>query len=255
MKSIFDIQYGKLPEQILDIHLPDCEEFPVFIYFHGGGIEEGGKGLPDFIKEYFTNNGIALVSADYRMYPTAHFPDYIIDAAKAVKWVQNNMSQYGKVTHTFIGGASAGAYISMMLCFNKFFLANEGVNPYLITGYIHDAGQPTTHFNILKHERGMHQNAVVVDEAAPLYYINNRDMVKTNMLFIVSDNDMPGRYEQTMLTLATLKNFSHDMENKIELKVMHGGHVEYVCKQDENGESVYGQMIVPFIQKKVNEAK
>ena len=83
MKSIFDIQYGKLPEQILDIHLPDCEEFPVFIYFHGGGIEEGSKGLADHIKEYFTNNGICLVSANYRMYPTARFPDYIIDAAKA----------------------------------------------------------------------------------------------------------------------------------------------------------------------------
>ena len=80
-------------------------------------------------------------------------------------------------------------------------------------------------------------------------------MVKTNMLFIVSDNDMPGRYEQTMLTLATLKTFGHDMENKVELKVMHGGHVEYVGKQDENGISVYGQMLVPFIQKKVSETK
>ena len=251
MKSILDINYGKLPEQLLDIHLPDCEEFPVFIYFHGGGIEEGSKGLPDHIKEYFTNNGICLVSANYRMYPTARFPDYIVDAAKAVKWVQQNISQYGKCTHTFIGGASAGAYISMMLCFNRFFLANEGVNPYLITGYIHDAGQPTTHFNICKYERGMHYLSTVVDEAAPLYYINNYSMIKTNMLFIVSDNDMPGRYEQTMLVLSMLKTFGHDMENSVELKVMHGGHVEYVNKQDENGESVYGQMIVPFIKKKI----
>jgi len=250
MKSILDIQYGKLPEQLLDIHLPEKDEFPVFIYFHGGGIEEGSKGLSDHIKGYFTDNGICLVSVDYRMYPTARFPDYIVDAAKAVKWVQHNIAQYGKATHTFIGGASAGAYISMMLCFNKFFLANEGVNPYLITGYIHDAGQPTTHFNILKYERGMHYLSTVVDEAAPLYYINNRDMVKTNMLFIVSDNDLPGRYEQTQLVLAMLRTFGHDMEKNIELKVMHGGHVEYVGKQDEEGKSVYGQMIVPFILEK-----
>ena len=62
---------------------------------------------------------------------------------------------------------------------------------------------------------------------------------------------MPGRYEQTMLVLSMLKTFGHDMENSVELKVMHGGHVEYVNKQDENGESVYGQMIVPFIKKKI----
>ncbi len=246
MKSILDVSYGPLDIQKLDIHLPECDEFPVFIYFHGGGIESGSKGLPDHIKEYFTNNGICLVSANYRMYPSARFPDYIVDAAKAVAWIQKNISQYGKCTHTFIGGASAGAYISMMLNFNKLYLANEGVNPYLITGYIHDAGQPTTHFNILRNERGMHTLATVVDEAAPLYHIS-RDITCGNMLFIVSDNDMPARYEQTMLTIATLKNFGYDTENKVKLKVMHGGHVEYVGKQDENGTSVYGQMIVPFI--------
>ena len=244
MKSILDIQYGKLPEQILDVHLPDCDEFPVFIYFHGGGIEEGGKGLSDHIKEYFTSNGIALVSADYRMYPTARFPDYIIDAAKAVKWVQNNMSQYGKVTHTFIGGASAGAYISMMLCFNKFFLANEGVNPYLITGYIHDAGQPTTHFNVLR-ERGIDSRRVIVDEAAPLYHICAEGEYP-RMLFIVSDHDMPGRYEQTRLVLATLKDFGKSGYDIIE---MHGTHCAYVKAVDENGDSVFGKMVFNYIKK------
>ncbi len=247
MKSILDIQYGKLPEQTLDIHLPDCEEFPIFIYFHGGGIEEGSKSLPSFIIEYFTSRGIALASANYRMYPTARFPDYIVDAAKAVKWVQQNISQYGNCTHTFIGGASAGAYISMMLNFNKLYLANEGVNPYLITGYVHDAGQPTTHFNICRYERGKHHLATIVDEAAPIYHVN-RDITCGNMLFIVSDNDMPARYEQTMLMIATLKTFGYDTENKVKLKVMHGTHVHYVDKQDENGESVYGQLIVPFIK-------
>ena len=54
-----------------------------------------------------------------------------------------------------------------------------------------------------------------------------------------------------MLVLAMLKTFGHDMENNIELKVMHGGHVEYVEKQDEKGESVYGQMLVPFIKKHI----
>ena len=40
MKSIEKIYYtnAKLPEQFLDLFLPDCETFPVYIYFHGGGL-------------------------------------------------------------------------------------------------------------------------------------------------------------------------------------------------------------------------
>ena len=44
MRSYFDIPYGAHSAQRLDIHLPECESFPVFIYFHGGGFESGDKG-------------------------------------------------------------------------------------------------------------------------------------------------------------------------------------------------------------------
>ena len=45
MKIIKDITYTKLghPEQKLDVYLPDTDTFPVFVYFHGGGIEAGKK--------------------------------------------------------------------------------------------------------------------------------------------------------------------------------------------------------------------
>ena len=246
MKSVLDLKYGNLPDQILDIHLPDCEEFPVFLYFHGGGIESGGKGLPDTMKKYFTDHGIAIASANYRMYPDHKYPDYIEDAALAVAWLKNHISEYGKCTEFYVGGASAGGYLSMMLCFDKKWLAAHGVDSDKdITGYIHDAGQPTTHFNILRREYGVKSARVIIDEKAPLYHVGTNS-VTTRMLFIVSDNDMPGRYEQTQLMMATLKHFGCDME-KIKLKVMHGTHVHYVGPVDENGVCMYGQIIVPFI--------
>ena len=49
------------------------------------------------------------------------------------------------------------------------------------------------------------------------------------MLFVVSDNDMENRYEQTQLVISTLKHFRYDM-SKVQLKVMHGTHCHYIRK-------------------------
>ena len=132
----------------------------------------------------------------------------------------------------------------MMLCFNKAYLAPYKIDPAQIDGFIHNAGQPTTHFNVLR-ERGMDSRRVVIDEAAPLYYIG-QDPEYAPMLFIVSDNDMANRYEQTMLVLSTLKHFQYD-QSKIELKVMNGTHCHYVNKQDEVGNYIFADIICDYI--------
>jgi len=172
MKIIKDICYSDIghESQKLDIYLPDSNEFSVFIYFHGGGIESGDKAdVPELIN-YLVSKDIAVVSANYRMYPTAVFPEYLRDAAGAVAWVKNNIGEYGICDKIYVGGSSAGGYISMMLCFDKKYLLPYGINPAEISGYIHDAGQPTTHFNVLR-ERGLDSRRVIVDEAAPVYFV------------------------------------------------------------------------------------
>ena len=58
---------------------------------------------------------------------------------------------------------------------------------------------------------------------------------------------MENRYEQTMLVLSTLKHFRYDM-SKISYEVLHGTHCHQVGAVDENGESVFGKMILSFIQ-------
>ena len=73
MKEFLDIKYGNEPLQMLDVYIPDCESFPVFVYFHGGGIEAGKK--ENFFIPYLVEKGVAVVSANYRMYPDAKYPD------------------------------------------------------------------------------------------------------------------------------------------------------------------------------------
>ena len=68
------------------------------------------------------------------------------------------------------------------------------------------------------------------------------------MLFIYSDRDMENRPEQTLLTLSTLKHFRYD-QSKIDVICAHGTHCAYCKATDENGDSVFGKMIYPTIEK------
>lgn len=248
MKKIADISYGTHPMQMLDIYLPEKEEFDVFVYFHGGGLEAGSRGFKTENAKQITDAGVALVSVEYRMYPEAKFPDYVEDAAASVAWVKNNMGKYGNVKGIYVGGTSAGGYLSMMLCFGEKFLADVGVSNKDIAGYYHDAGQPTTHFNILKRERDVNPNRTLVDEAAPLFYIDGPGHYYPPMHFVVADNDMKNRYEQTMLTLSSLRNFGYDM-SKITLSIMENcTHCSYWNSIKEDGRHLMCDRIAEFIK-------
>ncbi|MBQ2676613.1 MAG: alpha/beta hydrolase [Clostridia bacterium] len=226
MKVIKDIPYSKLKhqQQVLDLYLPDTDEFSVFIYFHGGGLEIGTKDWGKNLGEYLAQHNVAVISADYRMYPTAVYPDFIEDAAEVVAWAHKNLGDYGKCRKIFVGGSSAGAYLSMMLCFDKRYLAAYNIDPAELGGFVHDAGQPTAHFNVLR-EKGIDSRRVIVDETAPLYYIGSEQSYAP-MLFLVADKDMENRYEQTMLVASTLKHFRVD-ESKYKVRVLEGTHCCY----------------------------
>lgn len=256
MKIIKDISYTKLghPEQKLDVYLPDADTFPVFVYFHGGGIINGDKAWNEceaFISK-FVSRGIAIVSANYRMYPEAHYPDFICDAAATVAWAHKNMGEYGTVTGLFVGGSSAGGYLSQMLCFDKKYLNAFRIDADTITGYIHDAGQPTTHFNVLR-ERGIDSRRVIIDEAAPIYHIT-AGRAYAPMCVLVSEFDMENRLEQTQLMLSTMKHMGAAME-KVEYHFMPGWkHCKYLNNLDADGKNVFVEIASEFI-KKYSEVK
>ena len=248
MKVIADIQYSQVsPACLLDICLPDhTDTFPTLIYFHGGGLEEGDKKYFSAMKKYLTERGVAVVSANYRMYPQARFPEFISDAAQCVAWVLEHMKEYGNPGKLYVSGSSAGGYLTMMLCYNKTYLESAGVRQDQIAGYIHDAGQPTSHFNVLR-EKGIDSRRIIVDETAPLFFVGLEKEYRPSLI-IVSDDDMVNRYEQTMVFMRTLNHFGYD-ESRTELKVMHGKHCAYVRAVDENGVSVFGPILYDYIQK------
>ena len=245
MKTIENIRYAN--KQCLDLYLPEGERFDLFVYFHGGGLEKGDKGgtATRLAAPYLTANGVAMASCNYRMYPDAQYPDFVRDAAAAVHWLSNNIGTYGSCKRIFVGGSSAGGYLSMMLCFDGRWYAECGDLPVPVVGYFHDAGQPTCHFNVLR-ERGIDRRRLIVDDSAPLFHIGTAAEYPPMML-VVSDDDMKNRLEQTQLVLSTLRHFGYD-EGKIHYRLMHGKHCAYCKAADENGEPVLGKLILEFIQ-------
>lgn len=221
MKLIKDITYGTqdTKNQILDMYIPDGENVAdVLIYFHGGGLISGDK-TDGILFEHIVNAGIIVISANYRMYPDAKYPEFVEDAASVVHWVKENINKYRKVRKLFVGGSSAGAYMTAMLAYAPQFLDVYGIKTNDIDGYVINSAQMTTHFNVLK-ERGINSQRIVVDEAAPVYHISENTKFP-NALVIVSDNDIACRLEQNLMFLKTASIFGCP-EEKMIYKLMKG---------------------------------
>lgn len=223
----------------LDLYLPNDDIRAVFVYFHLGGIEGGSKNETLEPLNLLTEKGIAVVYADYRLYPDASYPDFITDAAEAVDWVMNHLDIFRNCKNIFIGGSSAGSYLAMMLYFNKSCLAKYGLSCKDFSGFIFDAGQPTAHYNVLR-ERNIDSRKAIIDETVPMYYIEEYSK-EPPVLILVADHDLPCRYEQNMLLISTMKNFNYP-ENIISYRLMENSeHCSY------NQDSEFGDIVLNFI--------
>lgn len=248
LKEICGVKYSLPNECLIDFYFPvrDKKETPLYVYFHGGGLENGLR-REEYLGELAQKYGIAVASADYRMYKSAKFPDFIKDAASAVAYVVKNCANEYK--SLIVGGSSAGAYLSMMLFFDPRYLAEHGLTYENVDGFIFDAGQPTAHFNVLR-EMGIDSRAIRVDETAPIYFVDKNvdfPFKIPPMLVINAEHDMDNRVEQTKLLLGVMRTFGYDM-SKVYYKLIEDSlHCEYCKKRNSEGEFIINPILAEFI--------
>lgn len=153
-QQVNDISYtakkdGYAQERLkLDVYYPEnLKGCPVVVWFHGGGLEAGNKEIPQKLK----NKGYVVVGANYRLLPKVTVKETLDDAAEAVAWVFRNIGKYGGDTKKIVvTGHSAGGYLSMLLCLNKAWLGNYGVDADSVMLYAPFSGQAITHYNVRK---------------------------------------------------------------------------------------------------------
>lgn len=244
MKKVFNKNFYE--DLYLDMFIPDRDEFYTIIHFHGGGLVEGDKGDTHEFCEHLCNRGFAVATANYGLMPDAKFPDYIYDAAYAVKYVVDHISKYGRCRGFIISGSSAGGYIALMLCLNKEYLEFARVDRNKIVGYVSESGQPTTHFNILDRERHLNPWIQRIDEAAPLYYVDEK-MDVSRLLLITYEDDLPSRVEQNELLASSIKFFKQKFD--VHFEILDGKHCAGSNILNEDGEFDVVNLIKEWIVK------
>ena len=236
MKRLLDIAYDCGEKNKLDAYLPEGKELPIIVYFHGGGLEGGDKGDENFreIGESFADGGYGFVSVNYLLYGDVEdFPYYITDCAKAIAYIRQNISRFSGNGQIFVSGQSAGAWIALMLCLNPRYLKDLGISPQEISGWIIDSAQTTSHFNVIKRERGDNPLLQRIDEYAPLYYVDNNTRF-TRMLMMFYREDMPCRPEQNRLFVSAVSAFNQNAD--IRFLELPGEHCHGSSVKDSDGQ-------------------
>ncbi len=125
---ITEIKYSEdYPNSYLDITYPNKDRDasnPTLIYFHGGGFFGGSKSVGDPLAESDATallddicaEGFNLVNIDYVLVPEYHFPDPLIQANEAFRFLMEHSEEYHlDMNRVVIMGSSAGAIMASQL--------------------------------------------------------------------------------------------------------------------------------------------
>lgn len=120
-KNISYIDGGTAYEQkkhLLDVYTPEKSEAKkeVLIFIHGGSFRSGNKNLYKFLGKRLSKMGKVVVIINYQLHPYARITQMIRECAKAVKWVYENIEDYGGLkTKLYVSGHSAGGHLAALL--------------------------------------------------------------------------------------------------------------------------------------------
>ncbi|KAJ6506750.1 Alpha/Beta hydrolase protein [Mycena sanguinolenta] len=125
-------------------------EYPVLVFFHGGGWVLGDLDTDDFnLRILSVELRLAIVNVDYRLAPEFPFPTGLNDCYAALKWtVENCKAIRGSLSKGFIvGGTSAGANLTAAVTHravkDPFFEKHPITGHVLqIPGVVHPAAYP-----------------------------------------------------------------------------------------------------------------
>ncbi len=136
------------PKHRLDLFLPQGENWPVLVFIHGGGWQNGDKALEVSgadvyanIGRFYAGRGIGTAVINYRLQPEVGWPEQLLDVAHAVGWVRARIAGYGgDPDSVFLLGHSAGAWFTAYLALNPEPLAEVGLEPRQLCGAIPVSG-------------------------------------------------------------------------------------------------------------------
>jgi len=130
--TVSDLPYGPHARNELDFwQTPGEKPAPLFVWIHGGGFCQGGKGgAPADLVCGCLEAGISAASINYRLSQQAPFPACMLDGARAIQFLRRHAGSWGVDPQRIsAGGGSAGAGISLWVAFHADLADAESDDP------------------------------------------------------------------------------------------------------------------------------
>ena len=126
----------------LDAYAPaNASGAPVVVFFYGGSWESGKRKWYAYVGKTLADNGIVTFIPDYRKYPDVQFPEFIGDAAKAMRWARDHAAEFGgDPSRLYVMGHSAGGQIAALIACDDRYLKSVGMDIRELSGMIGLAG-------------------------------------------------------------------------------------------------------------------
>ncbi len=130
------------PLQMLDIYSPrGAKEAPVVVYVHRGEWSKGDKSEVTYKPKLLNENGIVLVSINYRLSPAAQHPAQVNDVAQAFAWIIAHAAEFGgDGKKVILLGHSAGCHLVTLVALDPRPLARVGLKPSDLRGVVSWSG-------------------------------------------------------------------------------------------------------------------
>jgi acetyl esterase/lipase len=194
-----------LPEKQLNIFSPKkaTEAKPVFIFVHGGSWTSGKKELYNYFGKRLAHKGIVAVNIDYPLSPEYIISDMTIAVAQSVKWVKENIDDYGgDPNQIYISGHSAGGHLAALISLkDDYFEELKMENPIKGAILIDAAGLDMYGFLKKKNYpastsylKTFTNDSEIWKQTSPINYIDEND---PPLLIMMGGNTLPGIISST----------------------------------------------------------
>jgi len=217
-----------------DLYLPlEGADFPVLVFYHGGGLTNGDKGQLTPLGVRFVKLGYGVVCPNYRLAPEWYYPAYIEDGAAAFKWVWDNIGSYGgdreRIT---VSGGSAGGHITGLLTLDEGFLAHHGLFSSKIRVSIPITGMmDATTAGAERIAITYANDMATAEKASPISHVRSD---APPMLLMVADGDTELRREQNIRMFEFMKETGHPaMEFRMLEDRTHGSIFSHMLEEGD----------------------
>ena len=238
---------------ILDIYFPKniTSKKSVLVFIHGGSWKKGDKKTYWWLGRNMANKGVVTVIINYRLTPQFQYEEMATDCATAIKWVKNNISQYGgNSNQIFVMGHSAGGHLAALINSDPRFFKHQNIQNPIKGLILNDTFGLDMHEYLSSAENDEFTASFLktfsTDQekwkiASPLTYLNN---IRNPHLILVGEKSYPSIKNQSKFLFDELKS----MNNPVEFHVLKNKkHIAMISQMIFKKNGVY-KYLIDFIK-------